>query len=221
MRILHIITGLGDGGAEAMLFKLIKHSKNNENLVISLTDSGKYGKKLDEINVKYFTLDMKKGSFSFIPIIKLFRLIKNIKPDVVQTWMYHANLIGGLVSKLLKIKKIYWNIRSSDLNFKNLTFINKLVFYLGGIFSHIIPNKIITCSNAAFNFHIKKGYKNIFFYIPNGFDNNIFFKVNESLINKKKIEWINDQNKFIYGIIARYHPQKNHSFIFKSINTHQ
>lgn len=34
-------------------------------------------------------------------------LLKDIKPDIVQTWMYHADFIGGIVAKSLKIKKLY------------------------------------------------------------------------------------------------------------------
>ena len=42
MRIIHIITGLGDGGAEHTLFKICKYDTTNKHIVISLTDHGKY-----------------------------------------------------------------------------------------------------------------------------------------------------------------------------------
>ena len=42
MKVIHIITGLGDGGAEHALFKICKYDVRNEHFVISLKDSEKY-----------------------------------------------------------------------------------------------------------------------------------------------------------------------------------
>lgn len=42
MKILHVITGLSDGGAEAVLYRLLAHDSVPTHYVISLTDKGKY-----------------------------------------------------------------------------------------------------------------------------------------------------------------------------------
>ena len=42
MRVIHIITGLGDGGAEHTLFKVCKYDVLNNHIVISLKGPGKY-----------------------------------------------------------------------------------------------------------------------------------------------------------------------------------
>ena len=219
MKVLHIITGLGDGGAESMLFKLVTHSPNTENIIISLMDEGKYGQKLKEFNTKIKTLNMQRGSISFFTLLKLYKIIRKEKPDIIQTWMNHANVIGGLIGKLAGINNIFWNIRSEDINLNKIKFRNKVIFFLGTIFSYLIPKKIITCSKAAIKFHIRYGYKNIFYYIPNGFDTKKFFKIyDDLLILQQRKKWEKNLDYFICGIVARYHPQKNHYLILNSIN---
>ena len=107
MRVIHIITGLNNGGAEAVLYRLCKYDKINKHIVISMMDYGKYGELLRNENIDVYTLDMPAGKLTLNGIINLYKIIKQFKPNVVQTWMYHANLIGGIVAKIAGIKKLF------------------------------------------------------------------------------------------------------------------
>ena len=60
IKIVHIITGLNDGGAEAVLYRLCKHDKTNTHVVISMMDQGKYGPLLRECGVDVHCLGMPK-----------------------------------------------------------------------------------------------------------------------------------------------------------------
>ena len=106
MKILHIITGLNDGGAEAVLYRLCKFDSAHKHIVVSLMVEGKYGPLLKELGVKLYCLNMPAGRIRFSGMIKLFKLLRQHKPDVIQTWMYHADLIGGVVGRLAGIKNI-------------------------------------------------------------------------------------------------------------------
>ena len=75
--------------------------------LISLTNIGFYGKKLKDKGYKICSL--KKDFFSIFKIFKLYLLILRFNPDVVHTWLYHANLFGGICAKIAGIK-IYWSI---------------------------------------------------------------------------------------------------------------
>ena len=88
--------------------------------------------------------------------------------------MYHADLVGGLVAKYNKIKKIYWNIRSSNYHKRKTKFRTKLVIYICSFLSYFIPNKIIINSLSAIEFHKKCFYSDKFFLIYNGIDFNKF-----------------------------------------------
>ena len=111
MKIIHIITGLSNGGAEAVLFRLATRDGNNCHQVISLMDAGYYGERLIAAGLKVHTLDMSRGRVTVSGITKLYKLLKVTKPDVVQTWMYHADLIGGILARLAGIRTVIWGIR--------------------------------------------------------------------------------------------------------------
>ena len=57
MRIVHIITGLGDGGAEHALFKICKYDNSNKHFVISLKGPGKYFSLLKKIGIRAYYLN--------------------------------------------------------------------------------------------------------------------------------------------------------------------
>ena len=46
---------------------------------------------------------------------KRYKIIKKINPDVVQTWMPHCDLMGGIIARLAGIKNVYWGVHHSIL----------------------------------------------------------------------------------------------------------
>ena len=103
MKVLHIITGLEDGGAEAVLYGLCTEDTKNKHIVVSLKGEGKYGKLLNKKGIICYSLNKKIAN-----IFKLIWIIRREKPDVIQTWLYHGNLIGGSIAKMTGCKKIMW-----------------------------------------------------------------------------------------------------------------
>ena len=209
MRILHIITGLGDGGAEGALSRLIIHDSSFEHVVISLMDKGKYGSILETSGVKVFTLDLLNRKVKISKIIELIRIIRKVKPDVIQTWMYHADLLGGICGKVAGVKKIFWGIRHSTLNPKEsktrTIFISKICAKL----SYFIPNKIVSCSEVGMKHHVSIGYaKAKFIVIPNGYDFSQFCKLQKDLNLSNQLGL--KSNIATLGLVARFNPQKDH-----------
>ena len=64
MQILHLISGLSSGGAESVLFKLIKHDKINTHHVISFS-GGFYFNELRKIKVKVTIIELNKYFFFY------------------------------------------------------------------------------------------------------------------------------------------------------------
>ena len=114
-KITHIISGLGMGGAERSLFNLLSKMKDRyEFTVISLGNDGVYGKKIRNLGIPVYFFDFRKNLTSFLKFVKLMNLVRDIKPDLIQGWMYHGNLVSYFAQKSLKDNPaLAWNIRHS------------------------------------------------------------------------------------------------------------
>jgi len=212
MRIVHIITGLSTGGAEMMLYKLLSgmNSDEFESEVISLTDAGPIADKIRMLGIPVHALGMKRGNPYPIALIKLTLLLREKKPDLVQTWMYHSDLIGGTAAKLAGNIKIFWNIRqgniSVDSHKRSAIWIAKVCAKI----SSWMPEKIICCSHAALDFHFALGYtKEKMTVIPNGFDL-VAFQQDQDSRKSVREELGLDEETYLVGLVARFHPQKDH-----------
>lgn len=218
MKILNIITTLEDGGAEATLFKLVSNNTNHNfrYIVISLMDEGKYGGILKEKNIEVISLNMKRSTFSLFRFIKLYTIIKKLNPDIVQTWLYHSDLLGGLIAKLLKIKTIIWNVRTSEYYSKDASFKTRIIIKINSLISKFVPDQIIYCSKRSIKIHEKIGYAKKSYFIENGYDLNLF----KEDINQKKIlrsKYNISINCFVFGFVSRYHPIKNHKLLIDAV----
>jgi glycosyltransferase involved in cell wall biosynthesis len=212
-KILHIITGLGDGGAEGVLYRLCKNSKNFKHEVISLTGNGKYTPMLEEMGVVVHPFHF-SGITSFIRLISI---IKSAQPYLVQTWMYHADLIGGIAAKLAGIKNVFWGIRHSNLEKGKVKLSTIYIAKLLALFSRFIPSKIICCANKAKEAHLKIGYcKDKLLVIQNGYDLSDFY-ISDVYRQKIRQEWKLADNTFVIGNVARYDPFKDHENLLRAL----
>ena len=214
MKILHIITGLENGGAEAVLYRLCTYDTGNEHIVVSLTGLGKYGQLLVQAKIPVHAL---RFEFKFLAINKfiyLIELIKQNNPDVVQTWLYHADFLGGLAARLAGVQSVYWGVHNSTLSREKTPLMTRLIVKALALLSYFIPKKIIVCGKVPLRHHEKIGYdKSKMCVIYNGYDTNVF-KPNPFL--KRKIDGV-AYNVPLLGMIARYAPQKDHENLFNSL----
>ena len=168
-KILHIIKGLDVGGSETALYRLLcgLDQSTHAFFVIVLNGPGHYSSLIEQLGIPLHHLKMNKTNL--IPAFyHLNLLIRNIRPDIVQTWLYHSDLIGGLSAKLWGVKKIIWGIRCEGLNLKKTT---RWIKKINAVLSWVIPNIILTNSKAAAQHHIKAGYNPQKIHILyNGFD---------------------------------------------------
>ncbi|SEI92397.1 Glycosyltransferase involved in cell wall bisynthesis [Bhargavaea ginsengi] len=218
VKICHIITGLGSGGAEKTLFKLVsKMDSKYENTIISLSDFGFYGDKLTKQGIRVYALNISKNNL-ISKFVKLISIIKKEDPKIIQTWMYHADFIGIFIKLLMPKRKLIWNIRHSTL----IKGVDKsttiLIARICGLLSNI-PNAIICGSKAAAKSHLKIGYspKKIK-VIQNGFelDNHLSQTTKEQLKEKYGVN-----GQFIFGHVGRFHPIKNQEVLIRAFGEFQ
>ena len=216
MKIIHIITGLGDGGAEHTLFKICKYDLNNKHIVISLTSSGKYFSLLENFGIKVYCLNA--NFFSIFKFFYLIWLLRFLKPDIVQTWLVHADLIGGIAARLVGIKNIFWNIRYSNFEIGKAKLTTIIFIKILAKLSYLVPKLIVIVSKKAKKIYEIEGFdKKKFKLIPNGYDLSIL-KPNKlkKMIYKKKIKI--SKKKPLIGNVARYDPKKDHSNLLKALS---
>lgn len=210
MKVLHVITGLADGGAEACLYRLIATTKNSvSNYVICLRSPDKYSELIEHLGVQVFHLNFNKSYQIFAKFCELYRLIKKINPDIVQTWLYHADLIAGVCAKLAKIP-ICWGVHNTELRFGEISISGLWLVKLLSILSSSIPMKIIFCSFSSRDYHQSVGYdQSKFSTIHNGVDTQRFY-YSEAMRLKFREEYNLKNDQICLGMIARNKPPKDY-----------
>lgn len=112
--VTHLIVGLGKGGAETMLYQVLKYRTDPEitHRVISLGASHYYEGPIRELGYEVFDVQLRRNPVR--AFWNICRLVKNT--DTLCCWMYHANFLGYLAGRLMGLKRIVWCIRHSTLD---------------------------------------------------------------------------------------------------------
>jgi len=212
IRITHIITGLSVGGAEKVLLRLLRNMDRNgfENNVISLTDLGPLAKPLIEAGIHVTAMNFLKGSANLGPIANLASELRSRKPDLVQTWMYHADLIGSMASRLSTRAPVLWNLRQSTLDEFHSKKSTITTAVACARLSSTLPNTIVCGSEAARLVHTDLGYDATkMVLIHNGFDTELF-KPSLEQRTAFRVQHNIPEEAVLIGNSSRYDPQKDH-----------
>ena len=217
LRVLHVITGLEDGGAEAVLYRLTTSDAKNVHSVVSLSTRGKYGDHLERAGVTVEHLDMRSGRPSPIRLIRLIKIMRKQRPDVVQTWMYHADLFGGIAARLSGIKNVFWGLHNGSLDYKSSRKNTIFVSRINRSLSKFLPRMIISCSQHAAEVHKSLGYRHDKFkVIANGYILTEYFPDNKKRdAIRRELSLSNDVP--VLGMVARFDPQKDHETLLKAL----
>jgi glycosyltransferase involved in cell wall biosynthesis len=214
LRILHIITDLNVGGAEMNLIKLLSNMDRQifQHEVITLGGAGVLQPKVEALGIPVYTLGMSPNFPNPITLLRLSIHIRRSKPDIVQTWMFHANLVGGIAARLAGSKMIVWGIRNVDsAGLKKAT---RLIIRLNALLSHFIPDWIICVAETVRTTFAAMGYaEHKMKVIPNGFDLSVY-KPDPEIYKTLRTQLDLPASTLLVGIVARYHPVKDfHTFI--------
>lgn len=207
LRVVHVIAGLGDGGAEMVLVRLLRADRGHEHVVISLTDEGRHGPALRSGGVAVHVLGQRRGRFSPSAWLHLARLLRGLRPDVVQTWMYHADLLGGLAARAAGVRAVAWGVHSVGVD----SAATRLVVRLCALASRCVPRRIVCVSQAGARLHATLGYvRERLVVIPNGYDTAAFAPdavAREAL----RRQWGLGPDTAVLGLVARWNVLKDHA----------
>lgn len=212
MKVVFIITGLSTGGAETMLLKLLERIDRTrfEPEVISLTTRGRIGPRIEALGLPVHALGMQPGLPNPVKFACLVRLLRQSRPDAVNTWMYHADLLGGLAARMANIKALAWSIRNSNLSPAHSRRTTLLVVKICAYISAWLPRRILSCSRQAQRIHVENGYdSDKMLLLPNGFDLSRF-QPDAGMRDVVREELKLAAGALVVGLVARDDPQKNH-----------
>jgi glycosyltransferase involved in cell wall biosynthesis len=218
MKVMHIIVGLDVGGAEMALRRLVLNMAHQPGLVpvvVSLKGMGAIGPQLRAAGVTVHTLGMDKGVRALGVLWQLARLIRQERPDVVQTWMYHADLIGGLAARLVGCRRVIWGIRTTEISEQGSR-VTAMIRGLCAQLSHWLPAAIVCVAQAARQSHERLGYDGVrMLVIPNGFDLNVLKARPAQRLALRREAGLCDDD-VVVGFVGRFHEDKGQSNFVKA-----
>lgn len=210
-KIVHVIIGLHIGGAELMLKRLVLSSNKKEefqHIVISLMDLGVIGPDLQKQGVEVYSLGMRSALSIPKIFLRLRQLLKKLNPDVVQTWMYHADFLGGLAAKSIGVKNIIWGIRTTDVSQGS----SKITVHLSKLcakLSYHVPTTIVCAAHVAKDYHVGIGYdESKMTVIANGYEIDALTATDADGLDIRQQHGISADD-IVIGSVGRFNPVKN------------
>lgn len=207
MRVDFIISGLGTGGAEGMLFRLLECAPHlREGRVIALDAGGPMADRLRGLGVRVTCLGMQTSKPNPVSFTRLIRLLRQERPDLVSTWMYHADLFGGLAARAARVP-VVWGIRNNTLGPRSKVSTRAVVSLCAWLSSRV-PIRILSCSSSARKVHEALGYDAArFCVIPNGFDLVRFHPDPAARASVRKELGVAAGTQLV-GLVARFDPRR-------------
>jgi glycosyltransferase involved in cell wall biosynthesis len=214
IRVLHVITGLGVGGAEAMLAKLVARMDRTrfESMVVSITDRGVLGDTIEQGGTPVAVLGMPRGVPDPRGFFRLRTLVRKWRPDIIQSWMYHADVLTALTCRSSHIPFL-WNIRCSEVDMRDYSVLAALTLRVAARLSRWAKG-IVVNSIAGRDYHQCIGFDaRAWHFIPNGFDLQRFHPDAAARAALRDSVGVAD-DVWLVGIVARFDPMKDHATFF-------
>jgi glycosyltransferase involved in cell wall biosynthesis len=217
LRILHLITSLNVGGAQMHLYKTVTrfHPEKVTSLVVSLAPPGKIGQLIQGQEIPVIGLGMRRGRLNPHACARLVQLIRQFKPDIVQTYLYHADLVGYLAARWAGVPNILWNLRQSRMDFSRYHCTTSLTVRLCARLSRNVK-RILVNSHAGLKAHAQLGYDAArMLVVPNGFEL-ARFRPHPPSCREVRHELGLDPGARLVGMLARLDPQKDHETFLRA-----
>ena len=206
MKIAAVITGLDPGGAEAMLLNLTRSLKTRdvELKVFVLSGGATLVPQFEAIGVEVICLGLRKGPGALCGLLSLSKKIRIFGPDLVHTWMPHADLIGGVASRMAGINAVIWSLHHADLSTKSLRTTTVFVLKINALLCRFVPEAIVAVSQHTLINHLKFGFSDSkLSVIHNGIDARRF-KHHGTAKPLLRQEWQVNAGKKIIGFVGRF-----------------
>jgi glycosyltransferase involved in cell wall biosynthesis len=220
-KVLHFITGIGGGGAENFLRSLVANMQGSRwqtvIVVVRVHPHEVFAEELRAMGCIIHDLDatelLKPGVW-----LAVRRIIAQERPDVVQTWMHHADFIGGLAAYAAGVPQVVWGVRAMEVHRNPDDSALKTFLFLQALrwSSKLLPTKIIANSTVAIDVHEAMGYpRSKMVWVPNGV-NAQRFAPNEATRHETRAQLGIPSEAPVVGFVGRFHPVKDLECFFQA-----
>jgi glycosyltransferase involved in cell wall biosynthesis len=218
MKVLHIITDLGQGGAETVLYRLVAETRERfEHAVVSLHGEGVYAARLRELNVPVVVLGMPRGMLSLAGLEALRHFAADFRPHVIQSRLDHANFVSTLVRNATARAPVVWAVHSTHLGSWRRTWKTRIVRKLCGILSRSKPVAIVSDADSSVAAYRRAGFDaRKLRVIANGVDATLFCP-DATKRATTRARWGVSDEETLLGCVARWDPLKDHHNLLSAL----
>jgi glycosyltransferase involved in cell wall biosynthesis len=217
IKVLHVITALRRGGAEHTLKRLLEGSDRQRfpSQVAELQPGGPLRADIEALGIPVHALGITGPSRFPAGLIRLRALMRRARPDIVQTWLYHADVMGALARLPRRRSRLVWNIRNSGLEeSRRLSW--RVLTRASAVLSPS-ADCVVSNSEAGIEDHHRLGYRPARWeLIPNGWTVAAAApSPAERAAARQRFELPADA--FLIGFPARPAAQKDHATFFSAV----
>ncbi len=185
--------------------------------VVSLHGEGVYASQLRSAGIPATSLGMSRGRVSLQGMRELRRIMRRCRPDVVQTRLDHANLLGGLTARFTGTPPVIWAVHSTELGPLSSSWKTRIVRRLCAQLSNAVPVSIVSDARSGAALHERIGFsRSKLIVVPNGVDPVAF---GPDLASRERVRrsWGVEPDEVLLGCVARWDPLKDHENLLAAI----
>ena len=205
MRILLLSTSMGMGGADKLLLTAAQtlRDSGHQVLIVSLTPLGPMGFEGRSLGLAVESLEMRRGVPDPRGLMRLVRLVRQWKPDVLHSHMVHANLMARVLRLLIPIPVVVSTIH-------NIYEGGRLLMTGYKLTNNLVDHMTIVSTAAADRF-VTEGIvpRRLLRVVPNGVDIEQFQQVSDGTRDalRRSLGLVDD---FLWLAVGRFEIAKDY-----------
>lgn len=214
MKVLHIITGLGIGGAEQQLRLLLRQLPTNS-AVVTLTNPGAVARGITADGFPVVDLGI-RGNRDLGALPRLTRLIRDGHYDLVHTHLYRACVYGRLAARLAGVRTVVateHSLGAHQIEGRPLT-AGARALYLGS--ERLGTTTVAVSTTVAHRLRRWGVHRDRIHVVPNGIDVPRF-SYDETARHKARAELGLPADAFVVGGVGRLSPGKRFDTLVRAV----
>lgn len=211
-KIIYLSTSLSYGGAETqlMLMAVLLKERGWDVKIVSMTPPTAYVEELEAGGVLVESLNIQRGELDLFAFFRFIKLLRSEKPDVLNTFLVHANFFGRLARLFVHVPVLVSSVRSifegggvRNWWYKTTDHLCDMTTQVSRIgMKRFVDEKLAPLSKIV--------------YIPNGVDTAKFRK--DPAARSRLRRELDVENNFLWLAVGRFEKAKDYANMLRAFN---